>query len=62
MDIAVLKQIRRIKKVKIQDLAKKTGLNVRTISLIENGKANPRIDTLEKIAEALDCKIVIAIG
>lgn len=36
-----------------KDLAVQTGLSIQTISNLENGKANPSISTIKKIAEAL---------
>ena len=38
-------------------LAKKAGVLQSTISDIENGKRNPRIDTLQKLANALDVSL-----
>ena len=39
------------------DLAKKLGTDQARISLIINGKANPTMKTLEKLANALNCKV-----
>lgn len=39
---------------KLRDL---TGLSKSTLSDIENGKSNPKIDTLEKICDALNIEI-----
>ncbi|WP_200415984.1 helix-turn-helix domain-containing protein [Virgibacillus salexigens] len=38
-------------------LAKKVGLHRSTLSAIENGKMKPSLDTLERIAEALNCSM-----
>jgi len=38
-------------------LAKKAGVPQSAISDIENGKRNPRIDTLQKLANALDVSL-----
>lgn len=43
------------------DLAKLTGKNQADISRIERGVANPSVITLNRIAEALDCKLSITI-
>lgn len=40
-----------------RDLAEKVGISHRTMSAIETGERNPSIQTLKKIAEALDCKV-----
>lgn len=39
-----------------ETLAKKTGLSVGTISRIRNGR-EPRVSTLRKLTEALECSI-----
>lgn len=41
------------------ELAKASGIAQADISRIERGKANPSLNTLERIAKALDTKIVI---
>lgn len=41
----------------ICELAEKTGLNYNTISQYENGIHNPRLENIQKIADALGCEI-----
>jgi len=41
----------------IRDLAKKSGLNVNTLSMIENGKASPSVETLQQLSFALEVPI-----
>lgn len=41
----------------IRDLAKKSGLNVNTLSMIENGKASPSVETLQQLSFALEMPI-----
>lgn len=41
----------------ICELAKKVGLNYNTISQYEIGVHKPRLENIQKIAEALDCEI-----
>ena len=41
----------------IRDLAQKSGLNVNTLSMIENGKTSPSIETLQQLSYALDMPI-----
>lgn len=43
------------------ELSKKTGINQSDISRIEKGIANPSVKTLERIAEALNGKLIIKI-
>ena len=42
-----------------QELSTKTGIAQPDISKLENGKANPSIETLKKIAEAFGKKLII---
>lgn len=42
------------KKMTLLDLEEKSGVGHSTISRIENGLVKPRLDTVAKIAEALD--------
>ncbi len=41
----------------IRDLARKSGLNVNTLSMIENGKASPSVETLQQLSFALEIPI-----
>lgn len=41
----------------IKTLAKKSGLSITGISYIENGKSNPDLKTLKKLAEVLDVPV-----
>ncbi|MCP9496712.1 MAG: helix-turn-helix transcriptional regulator [Pyrinomonadaceae bacterium MAG19_C2-C3] len=40
-----------------EELAKRTGLGMTVISAVRNGKPNPKIDTLKRIADALDLQL-----
>jgi len=48
-----LKQLRNKKGLSQEELAEKTGLSLRTIQRIENGKSAPRGDTLRRLSIAL---------
>lgn len=61
MDLKALKDIRKMRKLSIKELSKQTGINDDRISLIERGLVNPSFETVERIAEGLNCKIVITI-
>lgn len=55
-------QIRKIREeqgLSHEATAQKAGVDILTIAKIEYGLCNPRIDTLEYIAGALGCKLVI---
>ena len=53
-----LKVLREARDFTIRALAEKSGLNVNTLSLIENGKSSPSVNTLHQIALALEVPIV----
>ncbi len=48
-----LKELKTLRKVKLRDIAEKTGLSVSYISDIINEKANPSLDTLLKLSDYL---------
>lgn len=52
-----LRTIRSRAKVSQKELANRVGVSYPRISEIENGKGNPTIETLEKIAIALNVNI-----
>lgn len=47
--------------LKQEDLSEMTGVTSKTIYLIENGKGNPSIDTLQKLMEVLGLEIGVDI-
>jgi transcriptional regulator with XRE-family HTH domain len=52
-----IREIRESRKYNKSQLARKAGVSKTTISKIENYKESPTIETLEKIAKALDVKV-----
>ena len=52
-----LAKARKAKNISQQELSKMTGIIQADISRIENGKANPTINILKRIAEALDMNL-----
>jgi transcriptional regulator with XRE-family HTH domain len=48
-----LRELRLERNLSIRALAERSGLNVNTFSLIENGKTSPSVSTLQQIAQAL---------
>lgn len=48
-----LHDLRTDRKLSIRALAEMSGLNVNTLSLIENGKSSPSVSTLQQLANAL---------
>lgn len=59
MDLSVLKDLRRAKKIKLYELAKKVGVSSALLSKIENNKGMKSMDLLEKICKELDCELRI---
>lgn len=49
--------LRTEKKITQKQLAEKAGVTPNNLNRIEQGKYSPQFDTLEKIAEALECNI-----
>jgi transcriptional regulator with XRE-family HTH domain len=54
---AKIKELRRSKKLTLQDVANETGFSTALISQIENNNVSPPIATLSKIAHFFDVKI-----
>lgn len=52
-----LRDMRAERGLSIRDLAKKSGLNVNTLSMIENGKTSPSLETLQQLSFALETPI-----
>lgn len=52
-----LRELRAQRGISIRALAEQSGLNVNTLSLIENGKTSPSVSTLQQVAAALGVPI-----
>jgi transcriptional regulator with XRE-family HTH domain len=52
-----LRELRVERGISIRALAKQSGLNVNTLSMIENGKTSPSVSTLQQVAAALEVPI-----
>lgn len=52
-----LREIRSGRGLSIRDLSRKSGLNVNTLSMIENGKNLPSLETLQQLSLTLDIPI-----
>jgi transcriptional regulator with XRE-family HTH domain len=48
-----IRKLRERKGVSLRELARRSGLGVATLSRIESGKANPRLNTLLQLADVL---------
>lgn len=51
-------QVRKRLSLTQTDLAKKCNTTQQTIAKIEQGVVDPKLSTLEKLAEALDCELI----
>jgi transcriptional regulator with XRE-family HTH domain/predicted Fe-Mo cluster-binding NifX family protein len=52
-----LRELRNRKGLSLRALADRSGLNVNTLSLVENGKSSPSVSTLQQLALALEMPI-----
>ena len=52
-----LRELRSERGLSIRALAEQSGLNVNTLSFIENGKTSPSVSTLQQVAAALELPI-----
>jgi len=52
-----VREIRKQKKLTLRSLAGLTGLNINTLSLIENARISPSVSTLQRLAQALGVAI-----
>jgi transcriptional regulator with XRE-family HTH domain len=52
-----MRKLRSGRGLSIRSLAEQSGLNVNTLSLIENSKSSPSVSTLQQLANALDVPI-----
>ena len=59
MNLKILKEIRRGKKINQTNLAKSVGITQTYLSLIETNKRNPSIEMVENICIELDCELRI---
>lgn len=57
----IIRERRRFLKITQKDFAEIVGLSLRNFIDIENGKANPTLDALQKITDALGLQIIIKV-
>ena len=58
--VQALRDMRQARGISVRRLAKLTGYHQSTICRIESGRARPRIDQIEDIAQALGAVVVVA--
>lgn len=54
---SLLYEVRTAKGYSVRELAKKSGVSKTAINNIENQKRSPTLETLKRLADALDCHI-----
>ncbi len=59
--INTIKERRENLKVNQQDLAKLSGVGLRTLKQFESGKGNPTIQTIQKIADILGLEVCLKV-
>lgn len=59
--INTIKQRRENLKVNQEDLAKLSGVGLRTIKQFESGKGNPTLQTIQKIADVLGLEVCLKV-
>ena len=59
MDFTILRTLRRSKKIKLIKLSKDIGISPAYLSMIENNKRHPKVETIEDICTKLDCELQI---
>lgn len=58
---SIIRERRELLNVTQQDLADISGVSLRAIKSIENGKGNPSIDTLKKLTDVLGIEIIMRV-
>jgi len=58
---ALLKERRDCHNLRQKDLSEMSGVTSRTIYLIENGKGNPSLETLLKLADVLGMELILRV-
>lgn len=61
MDLSILREIRKTKKLKQYEVAKTVGISQEYLSLIERNERSPSVENLENICNKLDLELRIII-
>lgn len=62
MDLTILKNLRKSKKIKLIELAERINVTPGYLSMVENNKRTPRISTVEDICRELNCELLIKLN
>jgi len=59
--MSALKTAREAAGLSLRDVEERTGINKSNLSLLENGKGNPTLETIRRIAEAIGRRVLITV-
>ena len=59
--VTALKEARESRGLTLQDVCDKSGITRASLSLLENGKGNPTMTTLRRVAEAIGVEILVMV-
>lgn len=59
--VTALKDARESRGLSLQDVCDRTGITRASLSLLENGKGNPTMTTLRRVAEAIGVEILVMV-
>ena len=59
--VIALKEAREARGLSLQDLCDRTGITRASLSLLENGKGNPTMSTLKRVAEAIGVELLVTV-
>jgi DNA-binding XRE family transcriptional regulator len=59
--MSALKAAREAAGLSLRDVEERTGINKSNLSLLENGKGNPTLETVRRIAEAIGRRVLITV-
>lgn len=59
--VTALKEARESRGLSLQDLCDRTGITRASLSLLENGRGNPTMTTLRRVADAIGVEILVTV-
>ena len=59
--VTALKEARESRGLSLQDVSDRSGITRPSLSLLENGKGNPTLTTLRRVAEAIGVEILVTV-
>jgi predicted transcriptional regulator len=59
--VTALKEARESRGLSLQDVSDRTGITRASLSLLENGRGNPTMTTLRRVADAIGVEILVTV-